>query len=271
MNRATIDGIQLDYEVVGAGEPLLLISPILPDSFVPLVAERELARRYRLILYHKRGWVGSTHTPGPVSVADHVADALGLLDHLPIRAAHSAGHSSGATVAIQLALDHPERAHSLVLLEPTLLSVPAAQAFFAKAGPALDAYAAGKREEAVAIFLSAASGLGWERCRAILEERVPGMVAQSLRDVDTMFGVELPALTQWSFGAAQAAKLSQPVLSVRGCETEPLWVEVDALLRSSVPDVEGLEIPEVGHLLHLQRSGPVARGIADFLSRHAMS
>ncbi len=113
MERAKVNGVELEYEVVGSGEPVLLISPVLADGFVPLLSEPALADRYQLIRYHKRGWVGSTHTPPPVSIADHVADAAALLDHLGVPRAHIAGHSSGAAVAAQLALDHPERVHTL--------------------------------------------------------------------------------------------------------------------------------------------------------------
>jgi pimeloyl-ACP methyl ester carboxylesterase len=271
MDKATINGVELEYDVRGSGEPLLLISPVLADGFVPLLAEPELADRYRVVVYHKRGWVGSTRTPGPVTVGEHAADAAALLDHLDIPRAHVGGHSSGAAVALQLALDRPERVHSLALLEPSLLSVPAAQAFFAKAGPALEAYAAGRHEQALAVFMAAASGLDWQRCRTLLDERVPGMVAQSIRDADTFFGVELPGLTQWAFDARQAATIVQPALSVRGSHTEPLWVEVDDLLRSSIPNIESCKIEGVGHLLHLQRPEPVARGIAAFLARHPIT
>jgi len=271
MKKAKINGLELEYEVKGSGEPLLLISPVLPDGFVPLLEEPALVDRYRVIVYHKRGWVGSTRTPGPVTVAEHAADAAALLDHLDVPRAHVGGHSSGATVALQLALDRPERVHSLVLLEPSLLSVPAAQAFFAKAGPALEAHAAGNPEQAVAIFLSAATGLDWDRCRTLLDERVPGTIQQTIRDADTFFGVELPGLMQWAFDAEKAATLAQPALSVLGSHTESLWVEVDALLRSSMPRIEGCKIEGVGHLLHLQRPEPVVKAITTFLARNPIA
>ena len=121
------------------------------------------------------------------------------------------------------------------------------------------------------MFLSAVSGLEWATCRDLLDERIPGAVAQAIKDADTFFGVELPALTEWSFGAEQAAAIRQPVLSVLGSNTAPLWIEVAEFLRNSVPDVEERTIDGVGHLLHIQRPEPVAEAIADFLRRHPVT
>jgi pimeloyl-ACP methyl ester carboxylesterase len=271
MQRARVNGVELEYEVAGSGEPVLLISPVVADGFLPLVSERALAARYRLITYHKRGWAGSTHTPPPVSIADHAADAAALLDHIGVRRAHIVGHSSGAAVALQLALERPEFVHTLALLELSLLSVPSAAGFLEKAGPAFEAYAAGRHETALAAFMSAVSGLEWEACRTLLDERVPGAVRQAIKDADTFFGIELPALGTWTFGAEQAAAIVQPVLSVRGTDTEPLWVEVADLLRVWLRHVEDCTIEGVGHLLHMQRPEPVAKCLAAFLNRHPLT
>ena len=271
MVSVTLNGVTLEYEATGSGEPVLLISPVLADGFVPLLSQPALADRHLLIRYHKRGWAGSTHTPPPVSISDHGADAAALLDHLGIPRAHIVGHSSGAAVAAQLALDRPEMVQTLILMELSLLSVPSGERFLVQAGPVFEAYASGDHARALAMFMTLVSGLAWPACSALLEERIPGSVTQSLEDADTFFGVELPALTQWEFGARQAAAIDQPVLSVLGSRTEPLWVEVAAFLRSSLPQVEELTVEGVGHLLHVQRPGPVARGMAEFLQRNAIA
>ena len=270
MERARVNGVELEYEVTGSGEPVLLISPVLADGFVPLVAEPSVADRYQLVHYHKRGWVGSTHTGTTVSVAEHAADAAALLDHLGMDRAHVTGHSSGAAVAAQLALDEPDRVATLGLLELSLLSVASGEAFLEAAAPVFAAYANGDHEGALATFLSAASGLDWPTCRALLDERVPGAVTQAIKDADTFFGVELPELTRWVFGAEQAAAIHQPVLSVLGSGTGPLWVEVAEFLRTSITDVEERTIDGVGHLLHIEQPEPVASAIAEFLERHPL-
>jgi pimeloyl-ACP methyl ester carboxylesterase len=266
-----VNGVELEYEAIGSGEPVLLVSPVLADGFLPLLSEPALADRFLLIRYHKRGWAGSTHTPPPVTISDHAADATALLDHLGIRRAHIAGHSSGAAVAAQIALDRPDRVRSLILLELSLLSVSSGEAFLEEAGPAFEAYAAGDRARALAMFMSAVSGLEWTVCRALLDQRLPGALAQTVDDGETFFGVELPALTEWEFGPQQAAAIDQPVLSILGAETRPLWVEVAEFLRSYVPQIEERTIAGVGHLLHIQRPEPVARAMAAFLKRNAIA
>jgi len=185
--------------------------------------------------------------------------------------AHIAGHSSGAAVAAQLALDRPELVHTLILMELSLLSVPSGELFLEQAGPAFAAYAGGDHARALALFMTLVSGLDWPTCRALLEDRTPGAVAQAVADADTFFGVELPALTDWVFGSQQAAAIDQPTLSILGSRTEPLWLEVADFLRRSLPRVEELTIEGVGHLLHVQRSEPVARGMRDFLQQNAIA
>jgi pimeloyl-ACP methyl ester carboxylesterase len=272
MEKATLNGMEMEYVTEGSGEPVLLIGtgPIA-DGFMPFFSQEALADCYRLTRYRQRGQGGSPHGLGPVSFAEHAADAAALLGHLGVRRAHVAGHSTGATIALQLAVDRPELVHSLVLLEPPLTGVPSAGAFFEKAGPALAAYGSGDRDGAVAKFLSVVSSLDWDTCRTVIERRVPGGVAQAVKDADTFFGSYLPALNAWRFGATQAAAISQPVLSVVGSETERWFADGHELLHSWLPQLEDCTIGGVAHLLHMHRPEPVAHGVAEFFARHPMA
>jgi pimeloyl-ACP methyl ester carboxylesterase len=270
MKRAKVNGVELEYEVTGSGEPVLLIDPAVPGAFLPFLTEPALVDRYRLIRYHKRGWGGSTHTTPPVRIQDHTAAAAALLAYLDIPRAHVAGHSSGGVVALQLAAERPDVVHTLALLEPTMFCVPAAQTVSEAAAPSQQAYESGDHERAVAGFLSLVSGLDWETCRGVIDEHLPGGVAQTIRDADTFFGVELPSLGAWEFGREQAAAIVQPVLSVVGSETGRLWVEVDELLHTWFPQLEQFKADGVGHLMQMQRPQPVVRGVAAFFGRHPM-
>jgi pimeloyl-ACP methyl ester carboxylesterase len=271
VEKAKVNGVELEYEAKGSGEPVILIGtgPIA-DSFLPFFSEKALVKRYRLIRYHQRGQVGSTPGPGSVSFAEHAADAAALLGHLGVRRAHVAGHSTGAAIALQLAVDRPDIVHSLVLLEPPLRGAPSAGAFFAKAGPALAAYQSGDREGAMAAFLSVVGSLDWETGRMVIEKHVPGGVAQAMKDADSFFGSYLPSLSAWQFGPEQAAAITQPVLSVLGTETERWFVDSHELLHAWFPQIEDCTIEGVAHLLHMQCPRPVAQGVAEFFAHHPM-
>ena len=256
--RATVNGVELEYEVKGSGEPVLLISPVAGGQLSAAPVRTALADRYRLIRYHKRGWAGSTHTPPPVSIADHVVDAAALLEHLDVPRAHIAGHSSGGAIALQMALDQPEIVHTLVLLEPSLLSVPGAGAFLQKAGPALEAYAAGDHEKALGDLHDRRERPRLGNLREPWSKtRIPGAVADALKDADTFFGVELPALTRWPFDARVGRRHLPAGLSVLGAETQPLWVEIAELLRSSLP--RGRGVPDRGRRSPPAHPAPRAR------------
>jgi pimeloyl-ACP methyl ester carboxylesterase len=267
MEKANVNGMQMEYEVKGSGEPVLMIStgPIA-DSFLPLFPEKALAG-YRLIRYRQRG-LDRTNGRTPVSFAAHAADAAALLAHLGVRRAHVAGHSTGALIALQLAVDHPDVVQSLALLEPPLPAAPSAGAFFEKQGPAFAAYGAGDGKAAMSRFLSVVSSLDWETCQKVIDQYIPGGVARAMAHVDDMFGSYLPALQGWQFGADQAATISQPVLSVVGTDSEQLFLDGHEVLHTWFPELEECSVEGVAHLLHLQRPEPVARGLAGFFARH---
>lgn len=270
MERAKVNGVELEYDVAGSGEPLLLISPMVAGAFLPFMAAPELTSRCRLIRYHRRGWAGSTHTATKARIEDHAADAAALLDRLGIARAHIAGHSSGGVIGLQLAFARPDLVHTVTLLEPAIMGVPAAASLFERAAPSLEAYQRGEHELAVVGFLSLVSGLDRETCRRVIDANVPGGVSQAIRDADTVFGSELPSLGAWEFGAEEAAAITQPMLSVVGADTGQLWVEVATLLRKWFPQLEELVVEGVGHLLQMQSAAPVVTGVAEFLGRHAM-
>src|SRR5687767_4563107 len=130
MERARINGTELEYEVAGRGETVVFIhGALIADAFRPLLREPALAGHHRLVAYDRRGYRGSSRAAGPDSVARQAADCRALLRHLGVERAHVVWHSYGGAVALQLALDAPDVVQSLALLEPALAVGDGAQAY----------------------------------------------------------------------------------------------------------------------------------------------
>ncbi len=271
--RAIVDGAELEYVVRGIGEPILLIhGAFLANAFDPLVAESALAGRYRVISYHRRGFVGSTPARGEASIARQAADARALLDHLGVAQAHIVGHSYGGCVALQLALDSPDMVHSLALLEPALFAVPAAERWFAEVGaPSIAHYETGDAAAAVTTFLRGVFG---PRAYDSLDRVLPGALEQAVADADTFFLTDLPGMQAWRFGSEEARRIPQPVLGVLGADSDtvtPLFGQGHALLRNLVPQTEPFVLPGATHALQVMNPRGMAEGLAAFFARHPLA
>jgi proline iminopeptidase len=101
----------------GDGPALLCLhgGPGMSDYLAMLGMETTGWQRIR---YTQRGLAPST-TEGPFTVAQHVADAVAVLDDLDLHEAPVVlGHSWGGFLAAVLAMEHPERVRGLVLVDP---------------------------------------------------------------------------------------------------------------------------------------------------------
>jgi pimeloyl-ACP methyl ester carboxylesterase len=272
IERATVDGLELEYELRGSGEPVVLIHWGVSAAWAePLMEEPALVDRHRLLKYHRAGFGGSSPIEGPVSMAGHAEHCRLLMRELGIERAHIVGHSSSAVIALQLALEFPDAVHTLALMEPARPAPPTElQAAFRRdvVDRSIEHYRAGDRAGALDAW---AQGVFGPDYRGSLERGLPGALEQCIADADAFFAQELPALQQWSFTQEDASRITQPVLAILGENTAPTFPERLDLLRSWLPNVEFFELPGATHLLHLQNPRGMAEGLASFHGRHTLT
>ena len=76
-----------------------------------------LTRNNRVILYDHRGTGRSDRTLQPNLTVEHMADdVLGLMDALGLERVALVGHAAGGVIGLSLALSHPERLASLIVI-----------------------------------------------------------------------------------------------------------------------------------------------------------
>ncbi|MCC2976544.1 alpha/beta hydrolase [Sphingomonas sp. PL-96] len=125
LRRGYTDGPfgQIHFQHAAQGRPLVLLHQAIMSSdqfanvFAPLV-ERGL----RPIAIDMPGFGASDPPAAPPTIADYATAVLPVLDSLGIDRAAVAGHHTGALVATELALAHPERITAVVLAGPMIIS-----------------------------------------------------------------------------------------------------------------------------------------------------
>jgi len=116
MPTAQIGVVELYYERVGSGPPLLFISGTGSDlRNKPNVFDGPFAKTFDVLAYDQRGLGRSSKPDVDYTMADYADDAAGLLDAVGWPSAKVVGVSFGGMVAQELSLRHPAKVERLVL------------------------------------------------------------------------------------------------------------------------------------------------------------
>src|ERR1044071_7572542 len=124
------DGTVLHYDVVGKGEPVVMLAggPGFSPDYLRTIAEK-LAGQNRFILFHQRGTgksVLETYSMETLKLSTLVADLEALRQELKLEKMTIAGHSFGGILAMMYAREHPERIRALAMIDsggPTLAAM----------------------------------------------------------------------------------------------------------------------------------------------------
>jgi 3-oxoadipate enol-lactonase len=116
MPQITVNDIEINYEIQGKGDPLLMIMGLsfsLLDWGTKL--PELLAQHYKVILFDNRDAGETSQSPHAYTTAQMADDAAGLLDALGESKAHIFGVSMGGMIAQQFALNHADKLNKLIL------------------------------------------------------------------------------------------------------------------------------------------------------------
>jgi pimeloyl-ACP methyl ester carboxylesterase len=269
MKSIRVGDVDLEAEVMGDGEPVVLIQTALTaDELRPLAEQMAQSGGYQLIHYHRRGYAGSGPLLCPGSVAAEVADCRALLEALEVGPAHVVGVSYSAAIALTLASRVPDEVRTLTVMEPPPLGVPSAPEFLAASAHLSETFNAKGSAVALDELLTMLAGPDWRRES---ERDLQGSVAAMERDALTFFESDLPALLAWEFGTEDAARIKCPVLYVGGSNSGLWFAEVRARILQLLPQTEDCTVQGAGHLLALTHPIDTAKIVVDFLRRHPWS
>src|SRR4051795_13517429 len=118
MSQVEVDGLTINYDVQGDGEPLLLIPYTSADHACWAFQLPAYTERFSCIAVDLPGTGESDKPAGPYSTEGQADQLAAFLGAIGIESAHVAGMSFGAAVGMHLAARHPTRVRTLSLHSP---------------------------------------------------------------------------------------------------------------------------------------------------------
>ncbi len=267
MPRLERSGIGIHYDVTAPqaaapGAPVVVfLHNIFCDRRVFAHAIETIGRRYRTIAVDFRGH-GASETPArPYAVADLVADVLAVMDREGVARAAIVGLSLGATVALELALAHPERVERLVLMGADAERDPPWPAFrnalLWRLVLLIGLRGFLVREAAKSLF-----GASFRR------EAGPGLAGWFDRILGLGARAASFALRCWAARPIRLAALPAlrpPLLVVVGEEDVSCLPACGEKIQRMVPNAALARIPRAGHTMTAERPEPTTAAITQFL------
>lgn len=233
-------------------KPLLLIHGTGGDASTWDAVAPLLAPRYRVIAY-SRGGYGRSH-------AQHAQDARAILDErAPGEAAYVVGSSSGAIVALHLALQAPARVQALALAEPPLW---ARSAFDLVMLGGMMRYgwnlARGRKREAVAAFIRTTTryrdgGNGFDALPAAVR-------TARLEHADDVIA-ELRIGTGEDLTRDKLRTIACPATLLLGARSAPMFGKLGRKLAAAMPQLRTVTVDGAGHLMMMEQPRAFADAI----------
>jgi len=218
---ASVNEVELYYEIRGEGTPLILLHGGLGhsgnwDNQLPVLSEH-----FKVISVDSRGHGRSTMGEQQITYSLMASDVVALMDYLDIREANIVGFSDGGNIGLHLAIYHPNR----------LIKVVASGANYNPSGVRPDV---GEHPKMIEYF-----GNAMEDYAALSPD--PTKWEAFLGNISQMWA------TEPNFTVEQLSSITVPLLLLDGEEEEFIYPEHTREMATLIPTATPIVIPEAGH------------------------
>jgi len=249
MPKLNRDGVNLNYEVHGAGPTILLSHGYSATVEMWRGQVEPLSRRYQLILWDMRGH-GQTDSPDdPAAYSEEatVGDMAALLDVAGADHAIMGGLSLGGYMSLAFHRAHPARVRALMLFDT---------------GPGFkndDARAAWNKRSLETANTFETEGL------ASLQSRGREMAMSTHRSATGLARAARGMLTQRDAGVVRSLPdIKVPTLIIVGADDKPFLAPAD-YMAAKIPKASKIVIPHAGHASNLDQPELFNQAVLGFL------
>ena len=261
MPLLNFDNGELYYEETGQGPALVMIHAGIAHSAMWDPQVEHFSKTHRVVRFDQRGFGKTiTHT----KEFNRRADLRALLDELDIDRAILVGCSMGGSLAVDFALEHPERVSALILIAAGYSGFAAPPELTKQWDEQDAAFAAGDLERVIDLELKM-----WVDGPNRMPDQVPAHVREKIRameldnlKIDTD-GYKPAPLEPPAIG--RLSEILVPTLVIYGTGDQPVVVENCQTLAREIPNAQVLILENIGHVPSMEKPEEVNRAIERFL------
>lgn len=250
--------MELHTQSIGEGQPIILLHGLFGAGNNWGSIAKHLAQTYQVISVDLRNHGQSPHAASQ-TYADMTGDLLALCDALHLNSIHLLGHSMGGKVAMQFAMQYPERINKLIVVDMAMRAYPDAHTHLIDAMLALDLPSMASRNAA----------------DKALSNKIPNtMVRQFLlmnltkSDTGLQWRINLPAIKANYPALLQAITPKQfikPSLFIRGDHSSYVNDDDIAQINLHFTQAKIMSLP-TDHWVHAEKPEMFIFALAEFLN-----
>lgn len=251
---------ELYFDKLGKGKPLILVHAGFSDRRDWMHQISDFGKEYNTIAYDQRGSGNSSVIKTGFSPAD---DLKAIMDYLKIEKTSLVGHSIGGTIALDFALQHPEKVSALILVASGLNGYSWSKEYMELMNAI---WSVPQPEEMTKQFLSApfyAVSMSEPTIKSDIEtitkenfQKVLKWETFDIRDVHWYFPDSISKLKE----------LKVPTLVIYGDKDSEDIKQIAQLFNKSIRNVKITQIKNTDHLLNFEKPNELNKLVLDFLS-----
>jgi pimeloyl-ACP methyl ester carboxylesterase len=234
------DGFSIRYIEAGQGEPLIVLHG--GGGLRHYTSHDLLAEKRRVIVFERPGFGRSAANERSQSMADMASSLAQAVAALGIEKYDVMATSFGTRVALEWALQEPERVQAVVLVSPPRLAMQAPSA--PGGNMPLTLYAHPERQQAQEQLSAEDTAKQRSMAMRLMRAERPEPLAQSIEAI------------------------RQPVLILHGTSDKMAPPEVGQAYVAAIPDSHLMLVWDAAHEVDADRPEAVVELIEDFLTRH---
>lgn len=261
MTHMTINGVNLNYELSGSGESLILLGGLTANCREWLRVSDNLAQEFKVYRPENRGAGRTTGWTADLSIKQMANDIALFIETLGLDSCYVVGHSMGGAILQQLCIDHPKRIKAAIIVS-SFAYFPTASQLYIESSSAL--LAAGLSMELVlrtiytrlygSEFLSKEANISSELQRMLMDpvpQTPEGYVAQvqAIKTFDSR---------------AYLSKIQCPTLIVNGTEDVLTPTYLSEELHKEINHSKLHLIPNCGHMIPQEKPSQLTQCILGF-------